>query len=52
MFKNHLKRQIELFHPENTIIDVNGHTIGGNKIAVIAGPCSVENKEQIALVAE
>ena len=40
-----------LFHPENTVIDVNGHTIGGNKIAIIAGPCSVESKEQISLVA-
>ena len=46
------KKANRLFHPENTIIDVNGHTIGGNKIAVIAGPCSVENKEQIALVAD
>lgn len=46
------KKANRLFHPENTVIDVNGHTIGGNKIAVIAGPCSVENKEQIALVAD
>ena len=45
------KKANRLFHPENTVIDVNGHTIGGNKIAVIAGPCSVENKDQIALVA-
>lgn len=46
------KKANRLFHPENTVIDVNGHTIGGNKIAVIAGPCSVENKEQISLVAD
>ena len=46
------KKANRLFHPENTVIDVNGHTIGGNKIAVIAGPCSVESKEQIKLVAE
>ena len=46
------KKANRLFHPENTVIDVNGHTIGGNKIAVIAGPCSVESKEQITLVAE
>ena len=45
------KKANRLFHPENTVIDVNGHTIGGNKIAVIAGPCSVESKEQISLVA-
>ena len=46
------KKANRLFHPENTVINVNGHTIGGNKIAVIAGPCSVESKEQIKLVAE
>lgn len=46
------KKANRLFHPENTVIDVNAHTIGGNKIAVIAGPCSVENKEQISLVAD
>ena len=46
------KKANRLFHPENTVIDVNGHTIGGNKIAIIAGPCSVESKEQIKLVAE
>ena len=46
------KKANRLFHPENTVIDVNGHTIGGNKIEVIAGPCSVESKEQIKLVAE
>ena len=45
------KKANRLFHPENTVIDVNGHTIGGNKIAIIAGPCSVESKEQISLVA-
>ena len=28
------KKANRLFHPENTVIDVNGHTIGGNKIAI------------------
>ena len=46
------KKANRLFHPENTVIDVNGHTIGGNKIAIIAGPCSVESKDQITLVAD
>ena len=32
---------------EDTIIDVGGVTLGGNTIAVMAGPCSVESKEQI-----
>ena len=37
-----------MFHPEDTVIDVNGIRIGGNeKIVVIGGPCAVENKEMI-----
>jgi 3-deoxy-7-phosphoheptulonate synthase len=32
---------------EDTIINVDGTLLGGKKIAVIAGPCSVESKEQI-----
>ena len=45
------KKANRLFHPENTVIEVNGNLIGGNKIAIIAGPCSVESKEQITTVA-
>ena len=33
------------FQSENTVIDVNGVKIGGDKIQVIAGPCSVEGKD-------
>jgi len=40
-----------LFHPEPTIIDVEGNIIGGNKLAMIAGPCSVETEEQIVGIA-
>ena len=46
------KKANRLFHPEPTIVDVNGEKIGGNKIALIAGPCSVESKEQIISVAK
>ena len=46
------KKANRLFHPEDTVIDINGYKMGGNKIAMIAGPCSVESKEQITLVAE
>ena len=35
------------FQRANTIIDVNGHKIGGRKIHVMAGPCSVESKDQV-----
>ena len=40
------------FHPDNTIVDVNGIQIGGQKIVMIAGPCSVEGKEQITRIAK
>ena len=35
------------FHPQDTIVEVNGVTIGGNGIVVMAGPCAVESEEQI-----
>ncbi len=34
-------------HPENSIFPIDGFTIGGNDIAIIAGPCSVESRSQI-----
>ena len=34
-------------HPENTVIDVEGVQVGGKKLTVIAGPCSVENEAQM-----
>lgn len=40
------------FKSDNTVIEIRGRTIGGNRIAVIAGPCSVENKTMITLIAE
>ncbi len=39
------------FHPENTVIDIEGVRIGGKDIVVIAGPCAVENEEQIMVCA-
>jgi 3-deoxy-7-phosphoheptulonate synthase len=35
------------FHPEDSIISLDGFKVGGNEIAVIAGPCSVESRSQI-----
>lgn len=40
------------FKPDNTIVDVGGVTFGGNEIQVIAGPCSVESRNQILETAE
>ena len=41
----------KLFHPENTVIDVDGVKIGNGNIAIMAGPCSVESEEQLMSVA-
>lgn len=35
------------FRPEGTIVKAGKVEIGGNKLVVMAGPCSVENKDQI-----
>ena len=40
------------FHPEDTIVDIGGHKIGGDNFTVIAGPCSVESEQQIIEVAK
>lgn len=40
------------FHPNDTIIEVAGRKIGAGYFHVMAGPCSVENEDQILEVAE
>jgi 3-deoxy-7-phosphoheptulonate synthase len=37
--------------PEPTVIDVRGAKIGGDRLCVMAGPCSVESEEQIVEIA-
>lgn len=39
------------FHPDDTVIEVKGRKLGGDKLQVIAGPCSVECEEQIITTA-
>ena len=47
------KRANRLFHPEDTVVDVNGIKIGGHApIAVMAGPCSVEGEEHTIKMAK
>lgn len=36
-----------VFHPSDTLVPLNGSQMGGKKVLVIAGPCSVESREQI-----
>ncbi|WP_163469616.1 3-deoxy-7-phosphoheptulonate synthase [Fusobacterium sp. IOR10] len=45
------KQANRIFHPENSIIDVAGIKVGGEKLAIIAGPCSIETKDQMNEVA-
>jgi len=40
------------FHPDDSIINVDGVEIGGKEIVVIAGPCSVESRDQAMIIAE
>jgi 3-deoxy-7-phosphoheptulonate synthase len=40
------------FHPENTVVDVNGVRVGDRRLAVIAGPCSVESRDLLLTVAK
>lgn len=35
------------YHPEDTVFDIHGVTIGGPEVVVIGGPCSVESREQV-----
>jgi len=40
------------FRPEGTVVEfANGARIGGQQVAVIAGPCAVESREQIFAIA-
>ncbi|MCL6545566.1 MAG: 3-deoxy-7-phosphoheptulonate synthase [Bryobacteraceae bacterium] len=40
------------FRPSGTVVRVGGLEIGGNAVVVMAGPCSVESREQIERSAE
>ena len=40
------------FKPSGTVVKIKGVEIGGPKIVVMAGPCSVESRDQIGEVAE
>lgn len=47
------KKANRKFHPDNTVIELaNGQKIGDGNLCIMAGPCSVENEEQINYVAQ
>ncbi|NUO79452.1 3-deoxy-7-phosphoheptulonate synthase [candidate division KSB1 bacterium] len=39
------------FHPENTVVKIGDVVLGGETVAVMAGPCSVETQEQMEIIA-
>ena len=46
------KKANRKFHPQDTMVDCGGVTIGHGLFQIIAGPCSVESEAQICEVAE
>ena len=40
------------FHPDNTVVVINGVRVGDQRLAVVAGPCSVESREMLLSVAK
>jgi len=46
------KRANRLFHPNDSIVEVDELTIGGKQLAIIAGPCAVESEEQLIHIAK
>ena len=40
------------FKEDDTVINVKNHLIGGNNFMLMAGPCSVENKEMLSNIAK
>jgi len=41
------KRASRDFHPQDTIVPINGVRVGGSQVIVMAGPCAVEGREQL-----
>src|ERR671930_949883 len=39
-------------HGEDTVVEVDGRRVGGSQFSMIAGPCTVESREQLLSTAE
>ena len=35
------------FHPHDTVVPINGVSVGAKQVAIMAGPCAVESREQV-----
>lgn len=42
----------EIRHGERSVLDIGGRKVGGEHFALIAGPCTVESREQVLSTAE
>jgi 3-deoxy-7-phosphoheptulonate synthase len=40
------------FRQENTVVNVDGEEVGGRRLAIMAGPCTVENRDSLFTTAE
>jgi 3-deoxy-7-phosphoheptulonate synthase len=45
------KRASRDFHPGDTVLKLNGVSIGGQKLVLMAGPCAVESRDQLLEIA-
>ena len=45
------KKANRKFHDHDLVVDINGARIGGGHFQIIAGPCSVESRDQICGIA-
>lgn len=48
---NPFKLASRAFHPQDTLVQVGDHIVGGAEPTIMAGPCSVENRDQILEIA-
>lgn len=49
--QENLRYSSRKYHPEDTILSIKNVEIGGKNIVVMAGPCSIESKEQLEEIA-
>src|SRR5205823_10982099 len=38
-------------HPQDSVFQIRGSYLGGSDVAIMAGPCSVESREQLKTIA-
>src|ERR1700716_749642 len=42
----------QIRHGERTVLDIEGRKVGGDHFALIAGPCTIESRDQVLSAAE